>query len=87
MGLKLIGEVALDGSGFERGLTRMAGSVKGFIASAFGFYGVEQALRKTSPRLPDGLFQVPLQAAHPRAVVLLGDLQRRVTEQHRHRFE
>jgi hypothetical protein len=47
MGLKLIGEVALDGSGFERGLNAMAGSVKGFIASAFGMYAIEGMMRKT----------------------------------------
>src|ERR1035441_7534707 len=47
MGLKLIGEVALDGSGFERGLNAMAGSMKGFIVGAFGLYGVEEMLRKT----------------------------------------
>ena len=47
MGLKLIGEVALDGSGFERGLNAMASSVKGFIAGAFGLYGIETMIRKT----------------------------------------
>ena len=47
MGLKLIGEVALDGSGFERGLGHMAESVKGFVAGAFGLYGVEAMLHKT----------------------------------------
>jgi hypothetical protein len=45
--LKLIGEVALDGSGWQRGLSQMASSVKGFIATAFGIYGVQQALQKT----------------------------------------
>jgi len=47
MGLKLIGEVGLDGSGFERGLNAMARSVKGFIAGAFGLYAVESMIRKT----------------------------------------
>lgn len=47
MGLKLIGEVALDGSGFERGLSQMANSVKGFIAGSFGLYAVEGMMRKT----------------------------------------
>lgn len=47
MALKLIGEVALDGSGWQRGLSQMASSVKGFIATAFGIYGVQQALQKT----------------------------------------
>ena len=47
MGLKLVGEVALDGSGFERGMARMASSVKGLVVSAFGIYGVEAALTKT----------------------------------------
>lgn len=47
MGLKLVGEVALDGSGFERGLSRLGDSVKGFIATAFGVYGVAEAFRHT----------------------------------------
>lgn len=47
MALKLIGEVALDGSGFERGLDKMRESVKGFIVGAFGLYGIEEIIRKT----------------------------------------
>ena len=47
MALKLIGEVALDGSGWDRGLSKMASSVKSFVMTAFGIYGVQQALQKT----------------------------------------
>jgi len=47
MGLKLIGEVGLDGSGFESGLKRLGSSVKSFVATAFGLYGVQAAVRKT----------------------------------------
>jgi len=47
MGLSLIGTVSLDGSGWDRGLSRMASSMKSFIAGAFGFYGVQAAIRKT----------------------------------------
>lgn len=51
MALKLIAEIALDGSGFERGLQRMgrsaASSVKSLAVQAFGIYGVEQAIAKT----------------------------------------
>ena len=54
MGLKLIGEVALDGSGFERGLARLSsGAVSGFkgmLVQAFGIYGIEQAFVKTIER-------------------------------------
>ena len=51
MGLKLIGEVALDGSGFEKGLARLgSGAVGGFknlLIQAFGVYGIEQAIART----------------------------------------
>jgi len=51
MALKLIGEIALDGSGFERGLNKMgreaASSVKNLAVQAFGIYGIEQAISKT----------------------------------------
>lgn len=51
MGLKLIGEVSLDGSGFERGLNRLsAGAVSGFrntVAAAFGTVAIGQLVRGT----------------------------------------
>jgi hypothetical protein len=51
MALKLIGEVGLDGSGFERGLSRLgataAMNLKNFVIGAFGIYGVQQAIAKT----------------------------------------
>lgn len=51
MGLKLIGEVALDGSGFERGLARIGESaahhLKGFAVGAFGLYGVHEIIKHT----------------------------------------
>jgi hypothetical protein len=56
VGLKLIGEVALDGSGFERGLSSMteaAGSFKAFIAGAFGTLAIEAAMRKTAETAKD----------------------------------
>lgn len=50
-GLKLMAEIGLDGSGFERGLHKMgeeAGrSVKALAVQAFGIYGIEQAIAKT----------------------------------------
>lgn len=50
MGLRLVGEVALDGSGFEKGIDRLKDGVKGFIVAAFGIYSVEEVLRKTFER-------------------------------------
>src|SRR5437879_804059 len=54
MGLRLQGEVSLDGSGFEAGLKRLEGAagqfantLKGAAAGAFGIYGIEQAIQKT----------------------------------------
>lgn len=51
MGLKLMAEIGLDGSGFERGLRKVgseaASSVKNLAVQAFGIYGVEQAIAKT----------------------------------------
>lgn len=51
MGLKLLAEIGLDGSGFERGLHKIgrdaAASVKNLAVQAFGIYGVEQAIAKT----------------------------------------
>lgn len=54
MGLRLIGEVALDGSGFEAGLKKLehgaehVGEIlKGLALTAFGIYGIEQAIHKT----------------------------------------
>jgi hypothetical protein len=51
VGLKLIGEVALDGSGFERGLSRLgstaASSLKNFVVGAVGVVGVHQAITRT----------------------------------------
>ena len=51
MGLKLMAEIGLDGSGFERGLRKVgeeaAASVKNLAIQAFGIYGVEQAIAKT----------------------------------------
>jgi hypothetical protein len=54
MGLKLHGEVSLDGSGFEKGLHKLehAGhhafeGLKEMAVAAFGFYGVEAAIHKT----------------------------------------
>jgi hypothetical protein len=51
MGLKLIGEVTLDGAGFERGLQRIgttaASNLKNFVVGAFGIYGIQQAITKT----------------------------------------
>ena len=80
MGLKLMAEVGLDGSGFERGLHRMveeaAASVKNLAVSAFGLYGIEEAISKTvesatslvneSKRLgiPIEQLQIMSQAAH-----------------------
>lgn len=54
MGLRLIGEVALDGSGFEAGLhklelgaERVGETLKGLALTAVGVYGIEQAIHKT----------------------------------------
>jgi hypothetical protein len=54
VGLKLIGEVALDGSGFEAGLNKLqhgaekvGETMKGLALSAFGIYGIEQAIHHT----------------------------------------
>jgi hypothetical protein len=54
VGLKLHGEVSLDGSGFEKGLHKLehAGhhafeGLKEMAVAAFGFYGVEAAIHKT----------------------------------------
>jgi hypothetical protein len=51
MALKLFGEVDLDGSGFQRGLSRLgasaASNLKNFVIGAFGIYGVQQAIAKT----------------------------------------
>jgi hypothetical protein len=54
MGLKLIGEVALDGSGFEsglkkleRGAERVGETLKGLALAAVGVYGIENAIHKT----------------------------------------
>ena len=51
MSLKLIGEVSLDGSGFERGLNRLGSSAthnfRNLVAAAFGFVGVHQAIHRT----------------------------------------
>lgn len=51
MGLNLIGKIELDGAGFERGLRKAGDSVselaKTAVVAAFGFYGVEEAIRKT----------------------------------------
>lgn len=52
--LKLHGEVSLDGSGWEAGLSRIEHAtertmdvVKGLAIEAFGVYGIEQAIQKT----------------------------------------
>ena len=54
MALRLVGEVTLDGAGFERGLTRLgtsaANNLKSFVVGAFGIYGIEQAIKKTVDR-------------------------------------
>ncbi len=51
MGLKLMAEVGLDGSGFERGLHKLGheGShhLKNLVAGAFGVYSVHQAIHRT----------------------------------------
>lgn len=54
MGLRLIGEVALDGSGFEAGLNklehgaeRVGETLKGLALAAVGVYGIENAIHKT----------------------------------------
>jgi hypothetical protein len=51
VGLKLIGEIALDGAGFERGLHQASHHVSDFVknatVAAFGFYGVEESIKKT----------------------------------------
>ena len=47
MALELKGFVSLDGSGWESGLNRVAGSLKSFIATAFGIFGVQAAFRST----------------------------------------
>lgn len=51
MGLKLMAEIGLDGSGFERGLHKMqheaTHSIKALAVEAFGIYGIEQAIAKT----------------------------------------
>jgi hypothetical protein len=54
MALKLVGEVSLDGSGFEGGLKRIEtagervfGNLKRMAVGAFGVYGIEEAIRKT----------------------------------------
>ncbi len=52
MALRLVGEVTLDGAGFERGLrkigTSAAENLKSFVVGAFGIYGVEEAIRRTT---------------------------------------
>src|SRR5207248_404000 len=60
MGLRLQGEVSLDGSGFEAGIKklesaagRFAGGLKSVAAGAFGIYGVEQAIAKTVDRMEE----------------------------------
>ena len=54
MALRLVGEVTLDGAGFERGLTRLgtsaANNLKSFVVGAFGIYAIEQAIHKTVER-------------------------------------
>lgn len=49
--LNLIGKIELDGAGFERGLHRAGEHVTEFAknaaVAAFGFYGVEEAIKKT----------------------------------------
>lgn len=51
MGLNLIGKIELDGAGFERGLHKATDRVTEFakaaVVTAFGFYGVEEAIKKT----------------------------------------
>jgi hypothetical protein len=51
MALNLIGKIELDGAGFERGLHRagehVADFAKNAAVAAFGFYGVEESIRKT----------------------------------------
>src|SRR5205807_1084371 len=54
MGLRLQGEVALDGSGWEAGLKKLeaagehfAHHFKAIAASAFGFLAIEEAVRHT----------------------------------------
>ncbi len=51
MGLKLIGEVALDGSGFERGLNKLGSAAthnfKNLVAGAFGVYSISEAIHRT----------------------------------------
>jgi hypothetical protein len=51
MALRLVGEVTLDGAGFERGLSRIgasaAANLKSFVVGAFGIYGIQQAITKT----------------------------------------
>ena len=51
MALRLVGEVTLDGAGFERGLNRIgqsaAANLKSFVVGAFGVYGVQQAIQRT----------------------------------------
>ncbi len=51
MGLNLVGKIELDGAGFERGLHRAGDQVadlaKHAAIAAFGFYGVEESIKKT----------------------------------------
>lgn len=54
MGLKLVGEVGLDGSGWEAGLKRLSGStanltrgLRSFALQAFGVYSIQQAFQRT----------------------------------------
>lgn len=51
MGLKLVGEVSLDGSGFERGLEQIGHAathnLKNLIAGAFGVYSIHQVIHRT----------------------------------------
>jgi len=51
MALKLMAEVALDGSGFERGLHRIGHAathnLKSLVVGAFGVYSIHQAIHKT----------------------------------------
>lgn len=51
MGLKLMAEVGLDGSGFERGLHKIGHAathnLKNLVVGAFGVYSIHQAIHKT----------------------------------------
>ena len=64
MGLKLMAEIGLDGSGFERGLRKVgeeaAASVKNLAIQAFGIYGVEQAIATVRRALYQAIDEHPL---------------------------